>query len=101
MPWLNIAAIPAKQEWQFTKQIPKAAEWFRIRHSISEPSFYGYLAQCDEMQDFYELIKIYPYEPRIYKLVSPPFFTSRRVAFKMMPTRYSQLIWVVNIDVWV
>jgi hypothetical protein len=101
MPWLNVAGIPAKNSWQFTAQIPLNIEWIRIRHSLSDPSFFGYLAQCDKMRDFYELIKIYPYEPRIYKLDCPPSFTSRRIAFKMSSTKRTLLTWVVYVDIWV
>lgn len=102
MGWVNIAAIPIKPEWQFTTSINSTVEWVRLRHSINDPSFvYGHLAQVDEMRDFYDLKRIYPYEPRIYKIISPPFFTSRRLAVRMQQPKYTQLLWMVQIDIWV
>jgi len=102
MGWVNIAAIPLKDEWQFTTTINSTIEWVRVRHDINDPSFvYGHLAQVNGMSDFYGMRRIYPFDTGVYRMISPPMFDSRRLSLRMTVPKYTQLLWIARVDVYI
>lgn len=102
MGWVNIAAIPNKKEWQFTTTIDVSVEWVRLRHTINDPSLvYGHIAQVDGMTDFYGVRRIYPYDAGVYRIIPPPMFASRRLAVRMTKPQYTQLLWMVKVDIYI
>ncbi|WP_414550506.1 hypothetical protein [Anabaena sp. CCY 0017] len=105
MGWVNVAAIPISDDWQFTYLIDSSVEWIRVRNILnSDPLFinYGYIAQVDNYQDFADFSRIYPVENNtVLEMKKPLPFSSRRFGVRKRAGVKSQFFWIVEIDVWV
>lgn len=107
MGWINIAAIPISQEWQFTSPINDLVQSVRVRNGLGlnfEPIFnnYGFISQVDNFKDFANYRRIYPTKDNVViEFIKPIAFKSRRIAVRLNNRIRTKISWIVNIDVWI
>lgn len=105
MGWVNIAAIPISEQWQFTAPISDVVQSVRIRNTLnSEPLFInnGIIAQVDNFKDFANFRRIYPSKDNlVIEFIKPQAFKDRRIAVRKNSRVKSKFLWIVNIDAWI
>lgn len=107
MGWQTISAIQVTDAWQFTA--PIQGSLFRFKYSLlgTAHSFLsGWVCQANfinEQLEIYQLKKTYPSDELVVlEFVSPVCFIDRRIGIKKCKSReISNLVWIVEIDVWI
>lgn len=105
MSWQYWTAITTNKNWFFTE--PSQAQFFRIRHELSEPAPYGFKglicrANFDvENIAFNNFKRIYPSEFLLTLNLPPvPVLNQSRIGVKGQTKFISSILWTVHIEVW-
>ena len=104
MTWEQLSALTLTAEWQYTPVIQPSLGYFRVKHSTT--GIYSKLliaqaqtitAQPVDLWDFKTTFA--KVEADLFEFVSPPFFTDRRLGFKIIRSSGMLAPWIVQIEV--
>lgn len=103
MTWELLAELTLTAEWQYTPVIQPSLGYVRVKHSTTGIYSKLLLAQAQTISN--EPVELWDFrttfakaEADLFEFVSPPFFSERRLAFKIIRASGMLAPWTVQIE---